>query len=391
MNRWGPRVVVVCTLVAVLMGTFLLPAAAPVEPLFVRLNGLAFATVGLLATRRVEGRRVGWLCLAIGATSVGFDVLLGLAETRGPGAVWAYWAGTWLSQSQPILLLVLLPALFPSGHALGPRWRWLVPTSLVVLFLAVVTAAFDQAPFKLADESILGVTPIPWALPTVLEDLVLVGGFVCVVAAVLSLAVRYRRSRGVERQQLRWLFAGIAATVTSMLCIFVAFVAGVGDGPVVDAAFGLTTLTVPASMGVALTRHGLYDLGRVVSRTVAYALVAAVAAAAYFGSVVVLSGLARTVTGESGELVVALSTLAVAAIFQPVRRRVGAVVDRRFDRARYDAARTIDAFGRSLRDEVSLEAIGVQLRAVTGATFRPAALGVVLVPTDSAGRSDDGP
>lgn len=386
MTRRPAAIALVLTAAAVIAGTFVLPPAQAVEAILTRLLGLAFAVVGYLAVGAPKGRRMGWLCIAIGVVTVGFDIGLGYAETRGPGAAWAFWTGTVLSQASPVLILMVLPAWFPTGRVLGPRWRWLDPVAAVVLLLAMTAAATDGDLQVLVGDGVLGRNPFPLQVSESVEEVLFLAvaglGTVCIVGALTSLVLRFRRSRGVERQQLRWLVAGVLAAVLSMGVILVGFVLGLEDGPLVDGAFGVAMLTQPAAIGVALTRHRLYDLDRVVSRTVAYAAVAAVLAGGYLASVVVLGAFARAVSGESGDLVVALSTLAVAAIFQPVRRRVRAAVDRRFDRARYDAAQTIDDFGRGLRDEVSLQAITTQLCVVAGSTFRPDSVGVVLTPID---------
>lgn len=385
-RRWA-GVVVGLIVAAVVAGTFLLPSAGGVEAVFTRLLGLAFAIVGYLALGAAKGRRMGWLCIAIGVVTVGFDVGLGYAETRGPGAAWAYWAGNVLSQASPVLVLVLLPAWFPTGRVLGPRWRWLVPAASVLLLLGMTSAAVDGDLQQLTG-GVLGQNPFPLHASEPLEEAlfsaILILGLVCIIGALASLVLRFRRSRGIERQQLRWLVAGVLAAVCSMGVILLGFRLGVQDGPLVDAAFGTAMLTQPAAIGVALTRHGLYDLERVVSRTVAYTLVALVVAATYFTLVVVLGAVARAATGEQGDLVVALSTLVVAALFQPVRRRVTAAVDRRFDRAAYDAARTVDEFGRGLRDELGLDEVVRQLGAVAAATFRPQVAGVTIVGREAA-------
>lgn len=388
MTRWSPRIAFGLTVVGVLVGTFLLPVAEPVEPLFSRLNGFAFAVVGFLATRRPEGRRIGWLCLAVGLALVGFDVTAGYAETRGPGAVWAYWAGEWLSLVQPVLVMVVLPAVFPTGRSLGPRWRWLVPTAVLLLVVAMVSVATADDVYEV-EAGPLGRNPL--AAPGVdaatewVFVVVALGALVCAVAAMTSLVLRFRRSRGVERLQLRWLLTGVVGLVGLVLLV-VALGAlapvGVADGPlaesVIDGTFGMLLLVLPTSIGVALTRYRLYELDRLLSRTVAYSLLIALLAAVYLGLVVALGAAARALSGESGDLVVAVSTLAVAALFQPVRQRTQEFVDRRFNRARYDAARTVDAFGRELRDQLSLDAIVAALRSTASATVQPGSVGVVL-------------
>lgn len=389
MSRLGPRFVLALTVIAVLVGTFLLPPAEPVEPFFNRLNGVAFAAVGVLACRRPEGRRIGWLCLTIGLTAVLFDVSAGYAETAGPGAVWAYWFGEWMSLPQPVLVLVVLPALFPTGRPHSSRWRWLVPTALVLLAVAMLSAAFADDTYEV-DAGVLGPNPLAApVLDTVLWPvfaIVALGGLVCAMAALASMVLRFRRSSGIERLQLRWLLFGISALVLMVIALLtlvglaqIGMEAGSVAESVIDGSFLAVQLVLPASIGIAITRHRLYDLDRLLSRTVAYSLLVALLALVYLGLVVALGAAARALTGESGDIVVALSTLAVAALFQPVRRRTQQLVDRRFNRARYDAVQTADAFGRSLRDEVSTDAIVGSLRMTTGATVRPASVGVVLV------------
>jgi hypothetical protein len=394
-RRWPVRTAVATTVVAALVATFLLPAAEPVEPLFNRLNGLAFAIVGLLATRRPEGRRIGWLCLAIALSSVSFDLSAGYAETLRTGAVWAYWFGEWVSVVQPVLALVLLPALFPTGTAYSPRWRWLAPVGLTFLAVGVVSVATATDTYEVGG-GVLGDNPVGIASFEAVGEWVFVvaalGAFACALAALVSLALRFRRSRGVERLQLRWLVLGLVVLV--LLLVITSLVGAVASGgvwdepvaeSVIDGVFGVALLALPLSLGLALTRYRLYDIDRVVSRTVGYTVVVVTLAGAYLGLVVVLGAAARGLTGESGDLVVALSTLAVAGLFQPVRRRVQAAVDHRFNRARYDAQRTVERFAARIRGQVQLDGLRDDLRGVVGATVAPATVRLWLAERE-AGR-----
>jgi hypothetical protein len=181
---------------------------------------------------------------------------------------------------------------------------------------------------------------------------------------VASLVVRFRRSRGVPRQQLKWLLFGGALFAA-------AFVSGV------PALVGLGFAALPICCGIAIVRHGLFDIDRVVSRTVSYAVVTAVLVGVYAAAVVALRALLLPVTPE-GDLAVAGSTLLVAALFGPVRRWVQGFVDRRFNRARYDATQAVEAFGQRLRDEVDLEHIGGDLRTTVASTVAPATVWVWL-------------
>jgi hypothetical protein len=194
----------------------------------------------------------------------------------------------------------------------------------------------------------------------------------CLLAAVLALVARRRRAGPVERQQLRWL---VAAGVAFAGLVLVANVASTlfsdeDTGLVVGIATGVSWLLVPSAIGVAVTRHRLYDLDRLVSRTVSYALLTGLLSAVYLG---VVAGLRRVLEPLSGtsQLAVGVSTLVVAAAFNPVRRRVQSIVDRRFDRSRYDAARTVDAYARRLRTEVDLDEVTAGLRNTVSSTVGP--------------------
>lgn len=207
----------------------------------------------------------------------------------------------------------------------------------------------------------------------------LLGGL---VAGIASLVVRFRRSHGVERQQLKWFLFAVALLPLLPLGELIETAIGVAPDALGAIAFPIVISGLPLSVGVAVLRYKLWDIDRIISRTLAYVLVVASLAALYLGSVVGLGAAARALTGESGDLVVALSTLVVAALFQPLRRRVQGVVDRRFNRPRVDAVRTLDAFANSLRDEVGLDAVLAGLRQTAAGVFHPSHAGVLLLEPD---------
>jgi hypothetical protein len=180
-----------------------------------------------------------------------------------------------------------------------------------------------------------------------------------------SLVVRFRRARGVERLQLRWL--ALAAACASLLLLVGLVAGGLGQDPVVLASLSLCLALLPLAAGASILRYRLYDLDRIVSRTVAWAVLTVLLGLGYAA---VVLGLGRLLP-QGSSLVVAAATLAVAALFQPVRRRVQAVVDRRFDRRRFDAARTVGAFAARLRDQVDLDALTGELLAVVDRTVQP--------------------
>jgi hypothetical protein len=274
--------------------------------------------------------------------------------------LWVYlWA---FVGTMPVATFMLL--LFPDGRLPSPRWRpaaWLVAAALTLVFLH---SAF--APGRIADfprDNPLGLDGIAGEIAGWLS-LALPLVSVAALASVASLVVRLRRSSGDERQQVKWLATGGAV-------LFVGIVASnVPGGPGLLAIL-LGQMAVAAAVGIAILRHRLYDIDVVINRTLVYGALTAALAAAYLGSVLLLQ-LALNPLTASSNLAIAGSTLAVAALFQPARRRIQAIVDRRFFRRKYDAARTLERFGAQLRDEVDLDALGDDLRAVVTETMQPA-------------------
>ena len=190
-------------------------------------------------------------------------------------------------------------------------------------------------------------------------------------AAIVSLVVRFRRSHGVERQQLKWFtYAGALVLLAPLSNALIGNVSYV------------LVLALPVAVGVAVLRYRLYDIDRLINRTVVYGLLTALLAGVYAGVVLVLGQLFGGIGGQPPSWVVAGATLAVAAMFQPARRRIQAVVDRRFNRRKYDAARTVEAFSVRLRDEVDLDALSAELLAVVDQTIQPTRASLWLRPSD---------
>jgi len=342
------------------------------------LNFVAFAALGgLLASRRPRNP-IGWLlCLAplslgISGAVTGWYVRAFYAE---PGSaappealLWlANWI--WVAGFPPLITALLL--LFPDGRL--PARSWWPAGALVAAALGLMLFGYALTPGPLDDfprvENPLGIAE---GLTTTMVELGHVGLLLSAIASAAALAWRFRRSRGVERQQLKWISTAAALAV-------VAFIAN----SVLDQAFGVISnflmlpflLALPAAATVAILRYRLYDLGRIVNRTLVYGGLTLTLAATYLG-LVLLIGLA---VGESN-LAIAASTLAVAALFRPARARIQAIVDRRFYRRRYDAARALESFSARLRDEVDLQAVGSELRAAVRETVQPAHLSLWLPP-----------
>jgi hypothetical protein len=327
---------------------------------------LAFTTVGALVASRRPRNAIGWLLLLAGASYV----LGGLSQHAvddGRAGAFVAWIGEWiwLAGIGPVATFGLL--LFPTGHLPSPHWRpvaWLAAAGLAagVGAIAFKPGRFESSPI----ENPFGIPGLPgWTGSAGL--LVLLAA---VAGSIASLAARYRAAGPQERMQLKWLLYAAALVATGVVAT-APLEALIGEAAVdvTNAVISFTLATVPIAMGIAILRHRLYDIDLVIRRTLVYAVLTATLAAIYLGSVL-LVGLA---VGRSG-LAVAVSTLAVAALFRPALRRIQAIVDRRFYRRRYDAQRTLDAFGARLRDELDLEMLGADLRGVVRDTMQPASV-----------------
>jgi hypothetical protein len=281
----------------------------------------------------------------------------------------------------PVATLLLL--LFPDGKPLSPRWRivvWLSLFAMIAVFLGIILSpgavTADDIPTNIDNPlSVPGLEPVA---QTLLFALVLVP--ICMVLSAVSLVIRYRRSRGVERVQLKWLATSAAISISIYA---LALLAGLGPalfgtepGPwvsVLDLLAVASLLLIPISIGVAILRYRLYDIDRIISRTIAYFLLTAVLLAVYALIVVGIG----TATGKSDNpALIAGATLAVAALFRPVRRRLQERIDRRLYRRRYDAERVLGSFASRLRDELDLDALSAELLAAVSQAVQPARSGV---------------
>ena len=266
--------------------------------------------------------------------------------------------------------LALLVWVFPTGRPLPGIWRWGAALTVAALLVLLVPVPIAIWPYR--GEALLAAeeTSLP-GIAGVLAN----GGFAFLMltaaAGAVSLIVRFHRSEGTERQQLKWFALAAALTmVQAFVDIVVLDRLGFGESMAREVLSSLTLVLVPLSAGIALTRHRLYDIDRLINRTVVYGALTAGCAATYFGLVAAVRLLTAPITGETN-VAVAASTLAVAALFRPARRRVQEAVDRRFNRARYDVAQTVAAFNGRLRNEVDLDALTAELVAVVDHTMQP--------------------
>ena len=333
---------------------------------------LVFALVGAIVATRRPDNRVGWLMLAAGAFNCGVQAVTQYGVwtlVRHPGSLPGGSVASWVTSflwTPSVSLMVLVLAYFPDGHLQSRRWRWLPALVGTCTTIIVVVTAVDMWPRRGA--SLMGANG---AYEHGTATGVVIGVLwpfipISAVAAMVGLALRYRRSSGIQRQQLKWI---VLAALVSAPMIVATEVHPKDPSPVVSGVMQLlnSPMWVALGIGLAVLRYRLYDIDRIVSRTVTYAVLTAVLVGSYVG----LVALTETVLGFSSGVAVAASTLAAAAAFQPLRRRVQRAIDRRFDRAAYDARRTADAFAQRLRDEVDVDAVCRDLVGTVDAAIAP--------------------
>ena len=348
----------------------------------VAMFALSFPLVGWVILRRDPSNRLGWIYLAIGFWQAlnmfasGYSTLaywvaagdLPLASELSWVAVWAWVPGFTLFSTLGILL-------FPTGRLPSRRW-WLVVALAAVAFVLLLVPVVALWPYRglpLELQNALNQPPPADPVIVVANTIQAVGQIVLLAAMIGSvggLAVRFRRSTGVERQQLKWF---TYAAIVDVLLLVVWTV--IPLDPIAGALSSLLLAFLPIAIAIAMLRYRLYDIDRVVSRTIGYAVITGILGVTFVGVVLlvqaVVDSLLPQVT-ETGTPAVAASTLAAAALFQPLRRRVQATVDRRFDRARVDRDRSIVRLGNRLRDAVELDAIRADVLGTIDATIRPA-------------------
>jgi hypothetical protein len=329
---------------------------------------IMMAVIGAVIASRQPRNAVGWIFCVI-PLSLGLLILSAHAywalalgdETPSRAALLVAWLG-WVWVPAMIPALTLFPLLFPTGRPLTPRWRPVVWLAVATLILNAFSEAFK--PGRLDGYPVDN----PFGGGNWINAVNAVGGLLMIattLASFTSLVLRFRRSHGIERQQLKW----VTTATVLFLIMFLQPFTGTGNLSFTILLFGL--LIIACGVAVAMLRYRLYDIDVVINRTLVYGSLTATLAAVYLGSVLLLQLLFAQFTQGSG-LAVAASTLAAAALVRPARARIQGIVDRRFFRRRYDATQTLERFGARLRDEVDLETLKSDLRSAVSETMQPA-------------------
>jgi hypothetical protein len=373
-------------------------AGGTVDPGAALLGGVAtvmLASVGAVLVSRLPHHRIGWLLAAgglvlavSGGTSGLADYGLNLHSGSVPGAIWFAWIGQWTWAPEIAILFILLPLFYPNGRLLSSRWRAAVAMAAVVLLVGGVGSAlspWSPNPYPVDNPLAVGGTAgdlIGWLVNVGVTIFVVAGG----AAAIASLVLRFRRAALIERAQLKW-FAVVAMLTALGGTVSIATSSASGGTAPTGVLGTLNTLAglliygglalLPVAIGLAVLRYRLYEIDRLISRTISYGVLTAIVGGLFVGFILAFQAVLAPVT-QSNELAVAGSTLLVFTVFQPLRRRVQRIVDRRFNRTRYDAERTVAAFAERLRDEVDLEHLRAEILATVSATVEPSSISLWL-------------
>ena len=354
--------------------------------------GLAFSIVGALISSRRPGNPVGWLFVVSGLLFA-LEAFAGEYGTYAvfnsrslPGGLFTLWLSSWnwISGGFCVLFVFLL---FPEGRLPSPRWRVVAVLLVLSVLLEACLLAFTPGPM---DPSISPAIENPFGIENAgilkfIEVLLIPLGIVPVLAPLGALAVRFRRGNLRERQQIKWVIYAVGVLVTAMVVV--------GAWPKLDGTIGagalflIGFLGIPTAIGVAMLRYRLYDIDVIINRTLVYAVLSTMLALVYVASVVSLQYTFRTLTGGNSQLAIVASTLAIAALFNPLRHRIQEFVDRRFYRRKYDAARVLEGFSTRLRSQTDLDNLSTEMLSVVSETIQPEHAGLWL--REPARRSED--
>jgi len=360
-----------------------LPYGGAIDTVFTLATWLPFSIVGAIVASRHPHNTIGWIFCTIGLV-VGLSTLVsGYAEfwlasgwgsrTLGEAAAWF---SSWVWTALVVVPTTFLLLLFPDGRLPSPRWRpvaWCAGLGIIGLIAGYALEAGPLGDFPQVVNPYGVDSPVVRVLGVAATVVVVV----CMVASAISVIVRARHAGRVERQQIKWLAYGGAVVVGT---IFVAGIISIWSDTAAIALISLALVGLPVFTGIAIVRYRLYEIDLLINRTLVYGALTATLVAVYVGSIVVLQGFVRALTGQESQLAIVASTLAVAALFNPLRRRIQGFIDRRFYRRKYDAAKTLEAFSAKLRDETNLDALSADLVGVVRETMQPAHVSLWLRP-----------
>lgn len=353
---------------------------------------LAFATVGALIASRHPQNPIGWIfCICALLSALGnflleytFYTLITVPGSLPAGALLGVF-GNWARSLGWFLMLTYLLLLFPNGHLPSPRWRplaYLIAGLLVAYSIAVLLTAY---PYINIDTRLAAVrNPLGILVANDLFDQLanfsLLLLYLTIIACIIAVVLRFRRARGEERQQLKWFAYGTTLSILMLIVIIILIFSNVNGAP--GSFFFLTVVFIPISAGIAMLRYRLYDIDVLINRTLVYGSLSALLALLYFGLIFTLQSLLQGTLIQNNGVAIVVSTLAIYALFQPLRRRIQQFIDHRFYRRKYDAARTLAAFGTTLRNEVELSQLREQLVAIVRETMQPTHVSLWLRPPD---------
>jgi hypothetical protein len=340
--------------------------------------GAFFSILGMLIITRLPDNRVGWLMMiiAVGAVNPDWLILASLPTiptSLSPGLWLILWVNYWL-WIPVIFPILLIPLHFPTGQPLSRRWNWLNRLAIGLALFFILLAAFLTRigpavnvewtlpnPIGFIPDDVAGPTLTVWFL----------GLATIALASVISLVVRYRRAQEIERQQIKWLLSAAALfaviySLTGLPSDSSSLLRGI-----LNVLSNLTLLAIPIAIAIAILRYRLYEIDIIIRRTLQYSMLTGLLALTYFGSVVLLQSIFRAITGEVSQIAIVISTLGIAALFNPLRLRVQEFIDRRFYRKKYDAEHSLAQFAATARDEVNQEKLAAALLVTVGQAVQP--------------------
>jgi hypothetical protein len=382
------------TMLTLFFGSLNEPSSTRWDTVLLPVVILAYSTVGALVASYRPENAIGWLFLVgafvwiAGELALEYGVYALVTEPGAlPAGAWAAWFGAWARAIGWFILVTFLLLLFPTGRLPSPRWRPVVWAAVGFIVLYTLSAWLSPATIDLRLTFVRNPLGLESRIMGLLYELVNIAFPLLIVASGLAVIARFRRSSGDERQQLMW----FAYAVAVMCVVFVVWFSLTLAELVAPSSlmYDVPLIGLPVATGIAILKYRLYDIDLLINRTLVYGSLTAMLVALYFGGIVVLQKLFVLLTGQQSTLAVVASTLVIAALFNPLRRRIQSFIDRRFYRRKYDARKTLEGFSATLRDETDLEALNNELVGVVRETMQPAHVSLWLRP-ETAPKGEQG-